>query len=341
MVKMSLNELSLLLENQLNELGEKISKIEWHELSSKNFARELNIAVQLIEKIQKTLEAINADNVKYARMNAPETIELLDFIEKELLFLKRNLEMEEKKSEIKIKEINEFEEEKTAELQSELQHRIQDILLKTRFYLERLNIFIKKHELNVEQQKSIGENLLELLGKKEKELQELKEKYEKIKKKSILGFSTEKTINETEKEFIEFLLELKKEKSLLEKDFDLFKKEITKMNETFEDLKLKQKKLFELTSEIKSKALVLISELKKERDYAKKSLLEIETEAIKLRNTYTTELLKLEEEKIKAKREAELKFENTIKKLRKQIEDKEELIKALQEIISDLKKTKK
>jgi hypothetical protein len=341
MVKMSLNELSLLLENQLNELGEKISKIEWQELSSKNFARELNIAVQLIEKIQKTLEAINADNVKYARMNAPETIELLDFIEKELLFLKRNLEMEEKKSEIKIKEINEFEEEKTAELQSELQHRIQDILLKTRFYLERLNIFIKKHELNVEQQKSIGENLLELLGKKEKELQELKEKYEKIKKKSILGFSTEKTINETEKEFIEFLLELKKEKSLLEKDFDLFKKEITKMNETFEDLKLKQKKLFELTSEIKSKALVLISELKKERDYAKKSLLEIETEAIKLRNTYTTELLKLEEEKIKAKREAELRFENTIKKLRKQIEDKEELIKALQEIISDLKKTKK
>ena len=73
-------------------------------------------------------------------------------------------------------------------------------------------------------------------------------------------------------------------------------------------------------------------ELKKERDYSSKVLMEIENETSKLREKYLTNLLNIEKEKIAIKNEIEKNVEEKVNVLRQKLLEKEELIAHLKKI---------
>ena len=80
----------------------------------------------------------------------------------------------------------------------------------------------------------------------------------------------------------------------------------------------------------KSAELTLL--LKKERDFAKKLVLDMEAEVLELRNTYSKELLNLEEAKLKARKDAERELMQRIRKLEDELLAKEELLKHFRDL---------
>ena len=77
----------------------------------------------------------------------------------------------------------------------------------------------------------------------------------------------------------------------------------------------------------------LIAMLKKERDYAKKIVLDIEHETLQLRSTYSKELLNLEEEKARAKNDAYDKFREKSVRQDAELNEKKELIGHMREAV--------
>jgi hypothetical protein len=207
------------------------------------------------------------------------------------------------------------------------------MLLKTRFLLERLQLNAKKHEALPANEKSTAKNLLDLLKNKENEIESLKEKYSEARKQALTGISFLQDNATLEKEMNELARKLELEQSNLEKAYFESQKSLEAMQQSNIVLRQEVRRIQQAFANYLQKSFELITMLKKESDYAKKIVLDIEHETLQLRSSYTKELLSLEEAKIAAKREAEQKFSLRIKKLEQENEKNQKLLEQLQEML--------
>ena len=123
----------------------------------------------------------------------------LEELEKLSSILEKNLKFERKKK-TKAKTVNDMGEEETPELYADLEQRILGSLLKARYSLERLTIFLRKQSITPLNDKTTAKQIMQVLGRKENELQDLREKYEDIRKKSYLGYLEEETVADLEQD---------------------------------------------------------------------------------------------------------------------------------------------
>jgi len=164
---------------RLSYLQAKLRGANWAELSSYAFAKQARGAIDELVEIENILEKLKKV------MKEPETREFDDLIKehkKLSAVLRRNAEFEEKKA---------LQEPELAasnpELFASLQHKVMSLMLRTRFFVERVMLRIGKQETRAAERSGEQAKLLELLEQKEKELQELKRKYEDIKKSVFFG----------------------------------------------------------------------------------------------------------------------------------------------------------
>ncbi|MEM4662672.1 MAG: hypothetical protein QXM75_01485 [Candidatus Diapherotrites archaeon] len=302
---------------RLSYLQLKMRGSNWAELSSNAFVRQAQTTLEELVEIEKVLSEL-VNQVKEPKEHEFE--ELIREYKKHISTLRRNIEFEEKKiaREHHISPPN-------PELFASLQQKVISLMLRTRFFMERLILHLGRKETSVAV-KSEQKELLELLERKEKELQELKRKYEDVKK-SIFFSIEEKSAADLEQELSKIMLAFDKEKRKLEETFADYRNKIASLQSDFIQLAERFKEAqrhFELFCEKSSELAYL---LKKERDFAKKLVLDIEAEVLELRNMYSNELLRLEQAKAEAKEVTAREYEARIRALEDEIIAKEELLK--------------
>ncbi|MCX8189818.1 MAG: hypothetical protein N3F05_01150 [Candidatus Diapherotrites archaeon] len=316
---------------RLSYLQLKMRGSNWAELSSNAFVRQADSALEELGEIEKILLEISK-NVKEPKEHEFE--EIVREHRKLITTIKRNIEYEKNKiaKDHHVAPPN-------PELFASLQQKVLSLMLRTRFFMERLMLHVGRRETanagKIEQGR-----LLELLEQKEQELQELKRKYEDVKK-SVFFSIEEKSAADLEQELSKIMLAFEKEKRKLEETFADYRHKIASLQSEFMQLadRLHEaQRRFEIFCE---KSSELVHLLKKERDFAKKLVMDIEAEVLELRNTYSNELLKLEQAKLEAKKSSEKEYEARIRALEDEIIAKEELLKHFRDMAASTDSEKK
>ncbi len=315
-------------EKTLDSLQEKAESFNWHETNSEIIVKELKNALKELEELQIFLEELKENYEKKSLSDFPNPKEILGTVLDTIKVFEKNIELEKNKTSVTNEEFDENE----GELFASLQQKLLNTVLDARFYFERVNIFEKKQNMNPIEKQTVAKNVMDLLDSKEQELQDLRKKYQDIRKKTFWGFQREENAAELEQEMHETDLKLEKQKTQLNSFVHNYEKSLDVLQKSFIQLKMKISILEQNYSNYYKKASELITLLKNERDVARKTLLEAENETIKMRNHYSKELLSLEEKKIKAKQEAEEKLETKIQVLKKRLNENEKNLKHFRDL---------
>ncbi|MDD5148152.1 MAG: hypothetical protein PHH08_01675, partial [Candidatus ainarchaeum sp.] len=311
-----------------------VSTGNWGDFDRIVFANALEKSISGLEEIQKILLKIREGTEKNGFHSAPDCSEAITDFEKTLIVLKRNLELEQAKKS-RAQEVNILHKDSNPELYASLQHKILSLLLKTRYLNERLSIFARKQNSSPLPEKSTGKQIMELLEKKEEELQDLREKYSSIRRKSHLGLLEEKTSIDLETDILGFEKTIAANNSVFEQNIANAARQLEQIQSSFLAAKERFAGIKEILDNYSAKSSELLKILKKERDYAKKILLDVENETMQLRGSYTRELLNLEEAKLAAKKEAEEKLGKRIRVLQKELFETQDLLKRFKNIAEE------
>ncbi|MEK6973224.1 MAG: hypothetical protein AABW72_04255 [archaeon] len=298
------------------QLVEELKKVE---AECSRFSDELKKAVE------KTKEHGSIDHI-----NLDEYFKELN---KTLEILKRNIEMEEKVTETtKFHIANVYEKESIPELYNELQQRMFSVLLKGRFILERLEIAAQKHDNSQLEKKPLARRLLDTLEEKDNELNKVREEYEQLRVKSFLGLVKERTVAELESTLNENNAELERRIADFDNRYRMIIQKVIMIQKELIHLSRDKNVMEHLLSKYMRNSREVILELKKERDYANKVLMEIENDTSKIREKYMSNLLNIDKEKIAIKEEVGQNYEQRINVLRQRLIEKDELIEHLRKI---------
>lgn len=324
-------EIILLCEKVLSavdRLNTEISAKAWGTYDRTPFMHNLKKAIAGLEEISSVLELMKAE---FAREGIPQSADVeahIHEINAVIMLLKRNREMEESKDEGAGEGGN-------AELYSSLEQKVLSALLKTRYLAERAGIATRKQDGMPMQGRSAHRNVLELLEKKEDELQDLKGKYEELRRKSYFGTLEENTSSDIENELNALGRSLEAAGSMLGTEIDGQRKQLEELIRGYDTLEHRMRAIEEMNSQHMAKTFELITLLKKERDYAKKIVLDIEHETLQLRNAYSRELLALEDAKVRAREEATEKAGGRVAAMQRELADRNNLLKRFEEMLED------
>jgi len=312
------------ISEKINDLQRGISQKPWRNVSRTVFANSLEKSVDELRDLRKIFSQAVEALEKDPKEGKPDLKPFLEEIERLLGLLEKNLKFE-RQQKSKAKTVNVLAEEETPELYADLEQRILGLLLKARYSLERMTIFMRKQGLTPLTERTTAKQVMGILERKEDELQELREKYEDVRKKSYLGYFEEESVADLEQEMGELGRKMALSADELGKSISFHKSQIEYIDNSYAELKQKLDSLEETFFSYSEKTEELLKNLKKERDYAKKVVLDVEHETLQLRNTYTRELLSLQENKLSAKAEAEKKFGTELKRLQKQLAEQSDL----------------
>ncbi len=314
------------------ELSELLSHKAWSEHSREGIVVALEQSVEKLSELKAVLEKIEKELGAEAE---PKIRQHISEMEKEIVFLNRNLEFEKKKKPI-AEDL--LQPQKYNEQYSAIEQRILSTLLKTRYLVERTQLQARKQTITPIKEKSTAKNLLDLLKAKESEIESMKEKYSEARKHALTGMAELEDSATIENEMNALARKLEVQQSDLEKAYFESQKGLGAMQNSNLMLRKEVMKLQQVFTNYMAKNFELITLLKKERDYAKKIVLDIEHETMQLRSAYSKELFSMQEAKVSAKREAEEKFLNRIRKIEKDNSQKQQLTGQLQGMLQDREK---
>ena len=319
---------------KINELQAGISRQPWRNASKTVFTNALDKSIDNMQDINKLFADLAEGIEKDPKEGSPDLKPFLKELEKLLAMLEKNLKFEKQKKS-NAKTVNVLEEEEIPELYADLEQRILGMLLKARYSLERASIFLRREGFTPLTEKGTAKQVMQILERREDELHDLREKYEDIRKKSYLGYFEEDSVADLEHELGDIGRKMAVSADEVGKTITFHKSQVEYVENSYAELKQKIDSLEELFFVYSEKSGELIKNLKKERDYAKSVVLDVEHETLQLRNSYTNELLGLQQTKLSAKAEAEKKFETDLKKLRRQVSEQNDLVNHFKKIAED------
>jgi len=318
----------------LNEIQDRIKGKPWKSLNRNGFSYAASNAITELEEALQFIESIEEEHERQNLPDSPSSKELAAGCKDAIVNLKKNKLFEQKKNENAIPLLFEMKDSiAEKELYSHLEQKILDFVLKARYWVDRVVIYEKKRKLKPLEGRSARKNVLDLLEQKENELEELRKRYSDLRVKTHLGLIEEKTVADLEKEYYGEVRKEDSELKLIISQVSLFEKDIENLAGKYKMIKAGLSRAEELSSKHIESSSELITCLKKERDYAKRIVMEIENETVRLRSAYSKELLSLEEEKEIAKHEAYEKFRQQLLKARQEIEHRDSAIKDFREVL--------
>ncbi|MEK6959029.1 MAG: hypothetical protein AABW59_03225 [archaeon] len=323
----------------VEELHDSLSKISWAELNRNGFVAELEKSVSKLKSLQFEMEQIDKELSMLLEKNTPSFSNYLIDFKKEYAILFANVSLEKAK---RIREdialVNETEDRDVPELYSSLQQKIMELILKSRYNLEKARTFLLAKKIPFVKKGAAAKDLLDLLQRKDDELSEEKKKTLELRRKAFFGIGNEKNIAETERELNELDKSLNTSVSESAQSLKTHLAQIKYVEGSFANLKDKVMKIESMHGSFTKKSSELIKELKKERDYAKNMALQIEEDTLRLRTEYTSKILDLEEKKIAAEERAGAKYEKQVRDIQREIEEKNIALKNARKTIEDQEK---
>lgn len=306
---------------EINALHDAVARTNWAEINRQGFVFELEQNTKRIKDIYAKLETANKEVKMLLEKNSPNIDSFLSEMVRELTVLEANLSMEKKKK-LRTELVNEKENTEVPELYSSIQQKMLSLSLKARYNADKIRTFIIARKTPFMKKGTTAKNLLEVLQKKEEELNELKQKNIELKRKTFFGLAPEKGIAEIESELHE--LDKKLSESVLEtkKSLKTHLAQINYVEGSFIGLKTKVEEIENMHAGFAHKSIEMIKELKKERDFAKTLALEIEQETLHTRSEYTRQLIGLEEKKQNIEEHLKEKYERELASLKRQIDEK-------------------
>ncbi len=327
------------IEKQISDIREKATARQWANLSRPAFVNMLAGVIPGLEELHSLFQMGRTEIDRSGQAQKPDIAEHCREINQLITVLKRNAQMEtERLDSEKAQGINAMAESVTTPaLYSDLEQKVLSMLLRSTYAIERIAVFGRKRD-PTGNTRGAQRNILELLEKKETELEDLRVKYEETRKQSFLGLAEKDSSVEIENSLNEVSRKLEAKTALLRKQFDGTKDSILQSEAKLAELEERMLGVEELESQVLGKTFELMTMLKKERDYAKRMLIEIEHETIQLRNTYSKELLGLQEEKLTLRNSLEDRFSREISELRRELAARNQTITHLQEMVSSREK---
>ena len=323
--------------NEINSLHTAVARTNWAQINRQGFVFELEQNTSRLKTIYLNFDEINREIKMLLEKNSPEFSSFLTEIAREITVLEANISMEKKKK-IRQELINETESIEVPELYSSLQQKILTISLKLRYNIDKARTFLIARKTPVMQKGSTAKGLLETLQRKEEELDEMKQKHIELKRKTYFGNVTEKSIAETESELNELDKKLSQAVDETKKSLKTHFAQISYVEGSFTQLKKEVEELENNHSTFAGKAIELIKELKKERDYARTIALEVEQDTLSKRSEYTKQLMGLEDKKLEVEEKIKSRYEKELSALRKGLDEKNTALKNAQQLIEQLDK---
>lgn len=327
-----LRELSSKIDGQISQLRELATAKAWGTYSRHSFVMNLSNVIPGLQELKSLFQLSRNELEKNHAPQAQSVSEQVEELNQLIVVLKRNKEMEQARiQKIKSQSIHSVAETITVpELYSDLEQKTLSALLKSAYGAERIRLAERKRE-PLMQARGPQKNLLDLLEIKEKEIEDLKRKYEEARNKTFLGLVERESAVEIENQLNLLARNLEGKTATTKKLAEHTKEALAGMHRQLQELEAGVAGAEEMQSQMLGKTFELMTLLKKERDYAKKVLLEIQQETLELRNTYSKELFGLQEEKLSLKSTLEDRHAKEMESLRHELREKASLLKHFQE----------
>lgn len=318
----------------INALHDAVVRTNWASINREGFVFELESNTGRLKSLYLKLEEINREVKMLLEKNAPSIDTLNTELAREITVLESNLAMEKKKK-LRTELVNELETAEVPELYSSLQQKILSLSLKARYNIDKVRNFLIARKTPFVKKGSTAKHLLEALTQKEAELSEEKQKLIELKRKVFLG-AEEKSVAEIETELHEMDKKLSEMVSETKKSLKTHLAQINYVEGSFIQLKNRVEEVEGIHSDYTKKTVLLVQELKKERDFAKTLALEVEQETLNKRSEYTKQLLELEEKKSAIEDRMREKYEKEIASLKRQFEEKNAALKHAHKLVEKL-----
>lgn len=323
----------------VNALQDRLYAKHWGEHSRASFVYSVIHTVHALEEINELLLEAKSQLEKEGR-NVSGLQEHLRELQSITVLLDRNQKLEQARvQKAKDRGIAMLADDiVNPELYSSLEQRVLGFVLKTRFLVERLSIMERKEQGEQAIVTRSTKKVLDLLDEKEKELQELRKKHDELRKHSYLARIEEHSSIDIETEINELAKKMEGEQRVLETSLESFRRTTEQLQHAYSLMREKFRTTEEISSKLSTKTTELASVLKKERDYAKRIVLDIENETLRLRNAYSSQILSIEEGKALNRKEAEEKTSQKVSGLQKELHEQQELAKQLKESLLEKEK---
>ncbi len=316
---------------KINVLHDTLNLSNWGNLKRDGFVFELEKSTVKLKEIFELMKQVNKETIMLLEKNTPDINQFLEKIEKDIIVFESNIKMEKTKK-MRIELINENEQVDVPELYRTLQNKILEISLRARYEIEKINRFIIARKTPFIKKGSTAKALIEILQKREEELDEIKKKNVELKRKSFFK-AEEVSIVEIEEDLHEKDKALEESVKETRKALETHLAQIKYVEGSFSHLEKRIIQIETIHTNFTKKAIQLIRELKKERDYARKTAIEIEEETLKARQNYSKEIIDLNEQKSELKEKLEEKYLREINNLKKDINDKHVGLENMQKLI--------
>ncbi len=320
----------------INSLHDAVARTNWAQLNRQGFVFELQQSTKKIKDIYLELGEINRELKLLLEKNTPELDTLLSEIARELTVLDANISMEQKKK-LRSELVNERETLEVPDLYSSLQQKLLSLALKMRYNADKARNFLLARKTPFVKKGSTAKNLLEALQQREEELNELKQRNIELKRKTFFGTtSADKSISEIEVELNEMDKKLDDTVNETKKSLKTHFAQINYVEGSFVQLKSRVEEIEGIHAAFTKKAIELIRELKKERDFAKNLALEIEHDTLRARNEYTKQVLEIEDKKVAIEERIKENYGAELNALKKHLEEKNVALKQANKLIEQL-----
>jgi len=290
---------------------------------------------EIIEKssqLKAEMQGLERQSVlENAGINAAPQIEELNSLE---TFLKRNLQFEREKAQRqspldKVSQKDESQEEFSA-----VAEKARKALLNASYFIER-SIVKSKSERPAFSGSRQANDVLQLLHVKDQELEDLKKKYNSLMAQGLLARVEQQGSADFEEELqnVSRMLEVSgNEMQMLSSEA---RGTIEKLQKNQSVLEQKIRQTDELISKFMSKSLETITVLKKERDAARRFALDLEHETTALRQTYSREILGVQEHKMQLQKEFQQGFSQRTKSIELELKQKSEFLEHFKKLAED------
>ena len=285
------------LSERVTALQSELSGKTWSELSKDEFIYRISSCLKEMDAIHGILLAFEKSPVKKLEIDENAMKSLGEDSSAIIKTIKATLELEKHQKTGDFSSINPFMPVTNRESQWHLQEKLLSFALKARYTIEKLNISFAKSFLPPIKKSEESRHLLGLLEDREQEIVSLKEELQGIKKKSFLGYLKETTSADIEAQLKRMAIDFERKKSDFERMKGGFEKKVSMLEGSFKELSQQLGAMEDNFLEYHDKNDKLVLMLKRERDLAKKTLLEAETELSELRNRYSMEILTLDQQK--------------------------------------------
>jgi uncharacterized coiled-coil protein SlyX len=329
-----MSEAILLLDQLQDELHtfKSLPLIPWTQANRAQLVERLKQWDTHTKQVRELLNLLQLEQLKTPALKDVDVREAETFVKKNHDVLERNLQFEKDKTNRKI---DLTEKVTTPALGAELENRLHRQWMVLQRVHEHFHIALRKSMNDSQPVKGMEGDLFSLIRTKDDEINKVKQERDQLKREKYFGPNEKYSLTEMENELQELLQQFAVEKHGLFDHLESGKKKLDEYANYHMHLENKTKKLEHLVHELTKKHVGILTLLKKERDFARKLALDLETETATLRALYSKELLSLEDTKHSIKKEIEEKHAQRIMQLEKRANDQESLIKELDALVRE------